>query len=311
MYAGQMVEGGPSEEVIQRPKHPYTQLLLSAAPAPADVLATMIAGAPVALAIRERPGDSQAVPGRLTVHGEDGGIHADRCFVPFAAEAEFLLVIGDTCDGIRMALVRRDDPAVTLRRHDEVSRGELYAVRFTGTPVTSWFDGPVRGADRWQAALAAARIRHAAYLVGLCTGALDLTVAHAKTRRQFGQPIGRFQAVALRLAATATRIQAARVLTYASAWEYDQGHDGRLDAARTLALVADTARETMTEVMQIHGAFGTTEESDAQLFYRRAGVDTPWLGSPTQLRAEVLSFMTDRIGRSPAERNDEAHPAWM
>jgi butyryl-CoA dehydrogenase len=282
------------------------ELLLAAGEEHDGLIKEIGQGARFAIAARDQAAASPADPGPLAADPEGTRIHAARCFVACAAEAEYLLVAGREtgegargAGGVRLAVVRRDDPTVTLRRHEEISRGELYQVRCEGTPVLAWAGGPGDAEQAWRAALDGARIRHAAYLVGLCQGALDLAVGYAKERRQFGQPIGKFQAIALRLAEAAIKVQAARLLVHASAWEHDQGRDVRLDAACTLAMAADTTRETITEAMQVNGAFGTTEQADAQLFYRRAAIDTLWLGSPTQLRAEVLALTAAAPGQRP------------
>ncbi|MEV6931336.1 acyl-CoA dehydrogenase family protein [Dactylosporangium sp. NPDC051485] len=237
-----------------------------------------------ALAIRAH---GTADPADLAPVAEaDGRLTARRCFVGFAGEVEHLVVIGD-----RLALVPREHPTVTLRRYEETGRGELFDVRFAGTPVTAW----IGGGEHWRAALATARIRQAAYLVGLGQGALDLAVAYATERRQFGQPIGRFQALAFRLAELRIRIDAARLLTRAAARDADRGHDVRLAAAQSLATAAELARAVTTAAMQIHGAAGMTSDSDAQLFYRRAAIESLWLGSPTQLRAAAAPLLAARI----------------
>jgi alkylation response protein AidB-like acyl-CoA dehydrogenase len=211
---------------------------------------------------------------------------ARRRFVSFAADADYLLIPGTRPSGPVFALVRRDDAAVSLRRHDDVTRGELYDVRIENAPAVA-----AVLAEAWPRVLAHARIRHAAYLVGLCQGALDLAVARAGERRQFGQPIGRFQAPAFDLARIAAELEAARWFVYAAAWEADDGADARLSAAQALAMTADLARTATSAAMQIHGAHGATEQADIQLYYRRACVDRVWLGTPTELRREALPLL--------------------
>ncbi|WP_432841889.1 acyl-CoA dehydrogenase family protein [Dactylosporangium sp. CA-092794] len=242
------------------------------------------AGESVALAIRAHGSADPAAPAHVLAG--PGTITARRSFVGFAAEADHLVVVGD-----RTALVPRDHPTVTLRRYEETGRGELYDVRFAGTPVTAW----IGDAGHWPPVLANARIRQAAYLVGLAQGALDGAVGYAKRRRQFGQPIGRFQALAFRLSELHIRIDAARLLTRAAARAADGGGDVRLAAAQSLATAAELARAVTTAAMQINGAAGMTSDSDAQLYYRRAAIEALWLGSPTQLRAEATPLLAERI----------------
>ncbi|MGH3731458.1 MAG: acyl-CoA dehydrogenase family protein, partial [Micromonosporaceae bacterium] len=239
---------------------------------------------------------SPALPGGITVGAGNRTIEATRCFVGFAADADHLLVPGTTPDGVRIALVPASHPTVRRRRHEELGRGEVYHVRFARTPVTAWLGD----AEDWAAVLATARIRHASYLVGLAQGVLDLTVAYARQRHQFGQPIGRFQAIAFRLSSLTARVDAARLLTVDAARLADSGGDPRYAASGCLALAAELARTTTTEALQVHGASGMLERNDPQLFYRRAAVDAMWLGTPTQLRTEAVPLIRNRLNGDAA-----------
>ncbi|MBB5780234.1 acyl-CoA dehydrogenase family protein [Nonomuraea jabiensis] len=220
--------------------------------------------APVALAVADEPWSEQ-----------DGAISARRAFVGFAAEVDHFLVGGvDDTAGLRLALVRAGHPSITMRRYEETSRGEAYAVEFAGTPVTAW----AGSSAEWQAALANARVRQAAYLVGLAQAALDHAVDYAKTRRQFGQPIGKFQGLAFRLSELSMHIDATRLLVH--------DRDAAAHAAANLAAASDLARTVTTRTMQVHGAAGMRSDNDAQLYYRRAAAESVRLGTPSQLRRE-------------------------
>ncbi|TKK77334.1 hypothetical protein FDA94_37805 [Herbidospora galbida] len=194
---------------------------------------------------------------------QDGTISARCDFVGFAAEVDHFAVVG----GARSALVQAGHPSITTRRHEETGRGELYRVDFADTPVTTWA-GPVA----WEGA----RVRQAAYLVGLTQAALDHAVDYAKTRRQFGRAIGANQALSFRLAEMSMHVDAARLLVH------DPDASGH--AAATLAAAADLARTVTTRTMQIHGAAGMRSDDDAQLYYRRAAAESVRLGTPSQLR---------------------------
>jgi alkylation response protein AidB-like acyl-CoA dehydrogenase len=247
-------------------------------------------GASVAVAAR---GDGTATltePAGMSIDTETQTVTAHRDFVAFAGDVDHLLVVGRTPGGVRAALVPRGHPGVTVRRHEELGRGELYRVDLAAVPVAGWLGD----AEDWTAALATARIRQGGYLVGLAQGALDLAVEYARRRHQFGQPIGRFQWIAFRLSALAAQIDAVRLLTQDAARQADQsevGSDVQFAAAQCLAAACELARNTTTQTLQVHGAIGMTSDNDAQLFYRRAAVEALWLGSPTELRAEVLPLL--------------------
>ncbi|MFC0105357.1 acyl-CoA dehydrogenase family protein [Kibdelosporangium aridum] len=219
--------------------------------------------APVALAVAADQWSTQ-----------DDSITARRTFVGFAAEVDYFVVGGVDASGMRLALVRADHESITTRRHEETGRGEEYEVDFAGTPVTAWADA----FTGWETALANARVRQAAYLVGLTQAALDHAVDYAKTRRQFGQPIGKFQGVAFRLSELSMHIEATRLLVH--------DHDATAHAAANLAAASDLARTATTQTMQVNGAVGMQSDNDAQLYYRRAAVESVRLGTPAQLRRE-------------------------
>ncbi|MEU4831263.1 acyl-CoA dehydrogenase family protein [Streptosporangium sp. NPDC023615] len=224
-----------------------------------------IGRAPVALAVADEP-----LPDR------DGAITARRAFVGHAAEVDHFVVGGLGDSGPRLALVRADHPSITTRRHEETSRGEAYQVEFEGTPAVAWADS----STGWEAALAGARVRQAAYLVGLAQAALDHAVEYARTRRQFGQPIGKFQALAFRLSELSMHIDATRLLVH--------DRDAAAHAAANLAAASDLARTVTTRTMQVHGAAGMCADNDAQLYYRWAAAESVRLGTPFRLRRESL-----------------------
>ncbi|MER7504861.1 acyl-CoA dehydrogenase family protein [Nonomuraea pusilla] len=220
--------------------------------------------APVALAVAEEPWTER-----------DGAISARRAFVGFAAEVDHFLVGGVDDAGLRLALVRAGHPSITMRRYEETSRGEAYEVEFAGTPVAAW----AGSATEWAAASAGARVRQAAYLVGLAQAALDHAVEHARTRRQFGRPVGGFQGPAFRLAELSMHIDATRLLVH------DPGAAGH--AAACLAAASDLARTVTTRTMQVNGAAGMRSDNDAQLYYRWAAFESVRLGTPDRLRREA------------------------
>jgi alkylation response protein AidB-like acyl-CoA dehydrogenase len=252
----------------------------------AKLLERIAEGAPIALAVRETGSDTPATPGRIELGG--GQVSARRRFVNYAADAEYLCLIGAEQGQPVCVVTARDHPTVSMRRQQDTGRGEWYDVTLDRAPVLA---APAGFAAAWPGVLAGARLRQAAYLVGMCQAALALAVQRATTRRQFGQPIGRFQAPAFTLAAAATRIEAACWFVRATAWEADQGADIRLRAAQALAMAADLSRTTVSTTSQLHGASGMTEQADSQLFYRRAAIERSWLGSPRALRAEVLPLL--------------------
>ncbi|RTZ98083.1 MAG: acyl-CoA dehydrogenase [Deltaproteobacteria bacterium] len=112
----------------------------------------------------------------------------------------------------------------------------------------------------------------AAHGVGLAQGAMDQAIAHIKGRKQFGRPIGTFQATQFKIAEMATKIEIARNMTYKSAWLLDNGMaDTKLTAMAKL-YACHMAVEVVDEALQMHGGYGYFNDYDIERFYRAAKV---------------------------------------
>ena len=116
--------------------------------------------------------------------------------------------------------------------------------------------------------LDAGRIGISALAVGLAQGAFDAARHYARERRQFGQPIAAFQGIRWKLADLATRIDAARLLTYRAAAMRDQGL--RTTRASSIAKLfsSEVAVRAAEECVQIHGGYGFVKDYPAEKFFR-------------------------------------------
>ena len=112
------------------------------------------------------------------------------------------------------------------------------------------------------------RISVAAMGVGLAQGAYDLAYAYARERKQFGQPIARFQAVQFKLADMATEIEAGRTMVYKAAWLKDQGRDFTLAAAQAKLYTGELSNRAVNWGLQIHGGYGYMDEYAISRLYR-------------------------------------------
>ena len=122
--------------------------------------------------------------------------------------------------------------------------------------------------------LDAGRIGIAALSVGLAQGAFEAARHYALTRRQFGQPIASFQAIQWKLADMATRIEAARLLTYRAAYLKDQGKRTTLDSAMAKLYSSEVAVRAAEESVQIHGGYGFVKDYPAEKFFRDVKLTT-------------------------------------
>jgi alkylation response protein AidB-like acyl-CoA dehydrogenase len=245
----------------------------------------------IAIAARAEGTDDLRHPAPIEIEPDTGRITGVRRFVAFAADVDFVCVVGRTSTNPdaepTAALVPVDQPAVTIRRHDDIGRGELYQITFNHAEVL-----PVGPTSAWASALARARLRHASYLVGLTLGAIDLTAEYARSRMVFGQPLAQFQAPAFRLAQLASRAEAVRTMLRQAAADTDDTNTA-LTACQALLLAGDLALEAGAEAVQLHGSFGLTMPCDAQRFYRRAVVDAILLGTGRDLRNQALELLTN------------------
>jgi short-chain 2-methylacyl-CoA dehydrogenase len=112
------------------------------------------------------------------------------------------------------------------------------------------------------------RISVAAMGVGLAQGAYDLAAKYAGERRQFGQPIGRFQAVQFALADMATEIEAGRNMVYKAAWLKDQGRPFGKEAAMAKLYTGELSNRAANAALQIHGGYGFMNEFPISRLFR-------------------------------------------
>jgi short-chain 2-methylacyl-CoA dehydrogenase len=112
------------------------------------------------------------------------------------------------------------------------------------------------------------RISVAAMGLGLAQGAYDLAAAYAKERKQFGQPISKFQAIQFQLADMATEIEAGRALVYKAAWLKDQERPFALAAAMAKLYTGELAHRVVNQAVQIHGGYGFMDEYAVSRLYR-------------------------------------------
>ena len=144
-------------------------------------------------------------------------------------------------------------------------------------------------------ALDLAALLVSAELVGICRRVLDMTVEYVKDRKQFGRPVGSFQAVQHRCAQMLLLTEGARADTYFAAWAADADRE-RLPEAASLAKSAASRAgvEVTASAIQAHGGIGFTWEADVHWFYKRAQLDAALLGGS--------GFHNQRLSRISSER---------
>jgi alkylation response protein AidB-like acyl-CoA dehydrogenase len=138
------------------------------------------------------------------------------------------------------------------------------------------------------------RAAAAAEALGVAQRALDLGVEHAKTRVQFGKPIGTYQAVSHPLAQTYTDVELARSLVYWAAWCVAQDDErAPIAAAAATAFATEAAVAACERSIQVHGGIGFTWEHPLHRFYKRALWLEGFGSRPAELRLEVANALLE------------------
>jgi alkylation response protein AidB-like acyl-CoA dehydrogenase len=176
--------------------------------------------------------------------------------------------------GISTIILEKDTPGFSRTKmrklgHHSAATGE-FSFEDCRVPAQNLIGEEGRGFRYMLEALSPARISHSARSVGLAQAAFDATLNYAKERKQFGQPIGKFQAISFMLARMAIDVEAARALVHQVAWLFDQGNECRKEAPMTKAFSSDVAIRVAEQAMRIHAGAGYLAESTIQRYFRDA-----------------------------------------
>jgi alkylation response protein AidB-like acyl-CoA dehydrogenase len=225
-------------------------------------------------------------PAAVRMTATNARLSGDKLFVPDAAAATVILVVAR--DGVYVA--KTDSPGVNIQQMSgmDLTR-KLYAVTFTDVTAEKLAHpaGLARGLHIAATALAAE-------LVGGMQRTLDLTVDYAKTRKQFGKPIGQFQAVQHQCADMYLETESARSAVYYAAWALqERAPDAAIAAAVAKIYASDTSRTVGNRGIQVHGGMGFTWENDLHLYYRRAKATETMLGDATFHREQLARLVID------------------
>ena len=139
-------------------------------------------------------------------------------------------------------------------------------------PVENMLGNPKEGFKTFLKTLIGGRISVGALAVGTAEGAYKKALKYSTERKAFGREIYKFQPIGFKLADMATRIEAAKLLVFHSAWMKDQGKDVIKEAAMAKLFASEVAMDVTTEAIQIFGGYGYVAEYDVERFFRDAKV---------------------------------------
>ncbi len=201
--------------------------------------------------------------------------------------------------GMSLFLVDNRTPGIEMRKLDMLGR------RCTGTyeiflnDVRVPEDRLVGGENKgWDVVLAGLQVERVVSAAGACGGALavlDLALQYAKDRKQFGRPIGTFQAIAHMLADMQTEIEAARSLMWRAAWLAGTGADALKEITMAKLFASETYVKVANLGMQIFGGYGYNMEFDMQRHYRDARMSTIAAGSSQIQRNLIANLMGVKV----------------
>jgi len=223
--------------------------------------------------------DAAAVETTATRDGGDYIVNGSKIYITNGQICDFATLAVSTdksqgSRGISTLIVEKNAPGFTINKmkklgHHSAATAEL-AFDNCRVPVDNLIGEEGRGFRYMLEALNGARISHSARSLGTAQAAYEASLDYAKQRIQFGQPIGKFQAISFKLARMSVDIEAARWLLYRVAWLYDQGNECRKEAPMTKLFASEVAIRSVEEAMRIHAGAGYLAESTVERYFRDA-----------------------------------------
>ena len=238
------------------------------------------------LALTEPDAGSDVQNGKTTARkdGEEYIINGTKMFITNAEYGNVFAVLTKTNPkaqprhrGMSCFVVEKPNPGVRVGQHLDklgyrgLDSSELIFdnCRVGSETLVGGVEG--QGFKHVMAGLETGRINVAARAVGVATAAFDAAIRYAQRREAFGKPIAQHQAIQIKLAEMATKIQAARLLTYDAAAKKDAGQE-RVDLEVGMAklFASEVCGEVAMEAMRIHGGYGYIKDFDVERYYRDA-----------------------------------------
>lgn len=241
--------------------------------------------------------DAQYQASSITVKAaadkDDYVINGIKMFVPSANVADYMLVVartGSKEDAVTVFIVDAKSAGIKVNVLKTIDNERLCEVVFTNVRVPKAnilgkLDG---GWNEVKKIIERAAVAKCADMVGVLQGALEMTVQYAKDRKQFDQPIGKFQIIQHYCANMATDVEGLRYVTYQAVWRKSEN----LPCAKEVSIAKAWAGESSDRVTalahQIHGAIGVTIDHDLQYFTKRAKAAVPTFGD-AEFHREIVA----------------------
>ena len=264
------------------------------------ILGGISAGSVEAIAMTEPEAGSDVASLRTTAEQVDVGfvLNGQKVFCSNAHIADHVLVVCRTTrgqskhEGLTMVFVPADDPRMDVKPIDTMGGRETNHLYLSDceVPAEAVLGEVDQAWTQLMAGLNVERLILAATMLGIGERAFDDTLAYVKDRRQFGKPIGSFQALQHRLADLATELEAARLMTYWVASKVDEAPDTMLprEASMVKLFVTETAQRAALEGMQMMGGYGYSSEYDMERLVRATLVATIY-GGTSEIQRNIIA----------------------
>jgi alkylation response protein AidB-like acyl-CoA dehydrogenase len=199
-------------------------------------------------------------------------------------------------------LIDKDTPGIEMKKLDMLGRRctgtyEIFLkdVRIPADRLVGGDAGLNKGFDFVLSGLQVERVVSAAGSCGGARAVVDLASSYAKERKQFGKPIGTFQAIAHMLADMETKVEAARSLMWRAAWMVAAGQNALKEITMAKLFCGETYAEVANMGMQVLGGYGYNKEFDMERHYRDARVATVAAGSSQIQRNLIANLMGHKV----------------
>ncbi|MGH9839880.1 MAG: acyl-CoA dehydrogenase family protein [Blastocatellia bacterium] len=253
--------------------------------------------ATVALLEEDADWDPAAVALRAEKEGKEYRLRGVKHFVNDAGVADVIVCVARDATGLVLLPVARNAAGLKITATSAIdATRKLYTVEFdnVAVPEADALAFTTKPEDALEAATRVATVALSAEMLGVMQWTLEATVEYAKTRQQFGKPIGIYQAVQHQCADMFNWTEGARSAVYFAAWAVAEN-----DPAAALAVsvakahCSDAVRETGNRGVQVHGGIGFTWEHNLQLYYKRAKSSEIMFGDAGYHREQIARQVID------------------
>ncbi|HWB66736.1 MAG TPA: acyl-CoA dehydrogenase family protein [Mycobacteriales bacterium] len=223
--------------------------------------------------------DTRSLSCRAMRDGDEYVINGTKAWVTNGERASIVALAARADEGISAFIVEKEPgtkfQGITVSRHvSKLGYRGVETVEMSYAdhriPASNLLGEPGRGLPAILSALEVGRINIAARAIGVAQAAFDAALSYAQLRTTFGKPIAEHQAIQLKLADMATKLEAAKLLTHSAAERKATGQRCDVEAGMAKLFASETAFELATEAMRIHGGVGYTTELPLERYYRDA-----------------------------------------